>query len=328
MAFRPEDLILPGILVGGLVVVVVFKDEVVKLIGSLGDLLPSPSPEPEPEPTDGNGNGDGDGNGEPKPTPKPTPCVKKTCSSGQIWSQSQCKCVSRTAPPPPSGTTWHRANGASVTLGKGRQDGESNRWNKNVTGWTNGFEVRGYLTVTGMQGGSHIGLKMAGPNHSGGCGYKQGGSCCCWWDGGLRRNGDAYLEIEYPHPSNKNEKILNKMGRNIDAGVLGVRWLNAKEGSGRRVMFWIDKSGKVDNNKWTLMYSVLDKGEFMPTSYYSKIPNEIELEIRISDVSPGNIKWHTGPTGRKIEGSPTFYTHVLDHDDYDSYSFRPRVTIA
>ena len=208
-------------------------------------------------------------------------------------------------PPPPTGGTatgsqWFRANGPTTTIPAGRQDGQSNRWSKNVTGWSDGFEVMGYLTATGMQSGSHIGLKMAGPNHSGSCGFKLGGSCCCWWDGGLRRNGQAYLEIEYPHPKNSKTKMLGNMGRNIDAGMLGIRWLNAKEGNGRRVMFWVDKSGRANANQWTLMYNVLDTGEFMPTSYYTKIPGTIELEIRISDVPANNIKWSTGPIARKI----------------------------
>ena len=199
-----------------------------------------------------------------------------------------------------TGAQWYKAKGPTATIPPGRQDGESNRWSKNVTGWSNGFEVMGYLSVTGMQSGSHIGLKQAGPNHSGGCGYKKGSKCCCWWDGGLRRDGKAYLEIEYPHPSNINTKILGSIGRNIDAGMLGVRWLNMKEGNGRRVIFWVDKSGKANAHKWTQVYSVLDTGQFMPTSYFPHIPGEIELEIRISDVPAKNIKWATGPIGRKI----------------------------
>lgn len=205
------------------------------------------------------------------------------------------------APAGQSGTQWYKANGTTTTIPAGRQDGESNRWSKNVSGWQNGFEVMGYLTITGMQSGSHIGLKMGGPNHSGSCSHKEGGSCCCWWDGGLRRNGASYLEIEYPHPSNKNEKMFTSMGRNIDAGMLGVRWLNMKEGNGRRVMFWVDKSGKANAHQWTLLYNVLDTGQFMPTSYYSKVPSDMELEIRISDVSASNIKWNTGPIARKID---------------------------
>ena len=214
-----------------------------------------------------------------------------------------------------TGSQWYKANGAMVPLSKGRQDGESNRWNKNVIGWQNGFEVMGYLTVTGMQGGSHIGLKMGGPNHS-------GGKECCWWDGGLRRNGDAYLEIEYPHPTNKNGKILGKMGRNIDAGVLGVRWYNAKEGNKRRVMFWVDTSGKANAHKWRLMYSVLDNGQFMPTSYYDEVPNNQELEIRISDVSPSKIKWHTGPISRKLQGSSSNFVRAYSSHAYKSHEAR------
>ena len=300
-----ESLVLPGVALAALVGIYFFKDQLAEAIGKIGDLIPNIGNGDTNGDTNGDGNGDGDGDGN-----GGTTCVKKTCQTGQIWSQSQCKCIKKTSsgedpepPPPASGTQWYKANGATTTLSKGRQDGESNRWNKNVTGWSNGFEVMGYLTVTGMQSGSHIGLKMAGPNHSGNCGHKEGGSCCCWWDGGLRRNGTSYLEIEYPHPTNKNEKMFNKMGRNIDAGVLGVRWYNAKEGSKRRIKFWVDTDGKANAHKWRLMYDVLDSGQFMPTSYYTKIPNEIELEIRISDVSPGNIKWHTGPVGRQIRST-------------------------
>ena len=199
-----------------------------------------------------------------------------------------------------TGSQWYKASGSTTTLPASRQDGQSNRWSKNVTGWSDGFEVMGYLTCTGMQSGSHIGLKMAGPNHTSPCGYQTGGACCCWWDGGLRRNGAGYLEIEYPHPNNKNTKMIGSIGRNIDAGMLGIRWLNAREGNGRRVMFWIDKSGQANAHKWEEVFNVLDTGQFMPTSYYTKIPGTIELEIRISDIPAKNIKWATGPIARKI----------------------------
>jgi hypothetical protein len=207
-----------------------------------------------------------------------------------------------------TGKQWYKANGSTTNLSTGRQDGSSNRWNKNVIGWQNGFEVMGYLTVTGMSGGSHIGLKMGGPNHS-------GGRECCWWDGGLRRNGTSYLEIEYPHPTNKNTKHLKSIGRNIDAGVLGIRWLNMKEGNARRVMLWVDKSKKVNAYKWELVYDIKDTGQFMPTSYYDEVPNNQELEIRISDVSASKIKWHTGPVARKINSGSNLAT--LDYSSFD-----------
>lgn len=381
-----EPFILPGMLAGGLVLFVIYKDELADIVSKIGDLIPG---------LGGNGNGDGDG------TPPPTTggatvttnkdSYKKgetisvagtgykagekirlnmsvhkgetvlsvgdrTVDSsgkftgtltantvGEMWVNAYGKTSTKFAHKKilvtsttggggngggtggvATGTQWYKAKGSTTTLSKGRQDGESNRWNKNVTGWSDGFEVMGYLTVTGMGNGSHIGLKMAGPNHSGGCGYKVSGSCCCWWDGGLRRDGRSYLEIEYPHPSNKNIKYFKNMGRKIDdAGILGVRWLNMKEGSARRVMFWIDKSGHANGHKWELMYDVKDTGQFMPTSYYNKIPNEIELEIRISDVPASKIKWTTGPVGRKIATSSSNLAMA-----YDARTYYDRITLA
>lgn len=260
-----DAILVPGFIIGGLIAVAFYREDLEKILTQLLDYVNVQIPEPEPK-------------SEPD---TPTGGSSGKSSSGVAGGSTK---------------QWFKANGPTATLGKGRQDGESNRWNKNVIGWQNGFEVMGYLTVTGMGNGSHIGLKMGGPNHS-------GGRECCWWDGGLRRNGTSYLEIEYPHPTNKNTKMLKSMGRKIDAGLLGVRWLNMKDGNARRIMFWVDKSGKANAYKWELMYDIKDTGQFMPTSYYDEVPNNQELEIRISDVSPSNIKWHTGPIGRKINSS-------------------------
>ena len=54
------------------------------------------------------------------------PCVKKTCSSSQLWNQSQCKCVSKTAPPPPGGTSGSTVLGAAGDWGSGR----NSNWKK------------------------------------------------------------------------------------------------------------------------------------------------------------------------------------------------------
>ena len=280
---------------GGVIVAVYYKDDILKFFKI----------------------GDGGGNG----------TCNLQCTAPQVLDTASCTCKTPTDGGSGGGggnTTgqWYRANGPTVTIPAGRKDFTSNRWSKNVTGWSNGFEVMGYVTAVKMSSGSHIGLKMGGPNHGSGCGYKSGGpcgggsDCCCWWDGGLRRNGKSYLEIEAPHPHNCRTKYFESMGRNIDDGLLGVRWLNAKEGNGRRNMFWIDKSDRLNSHNWQLMYNVLDTGQFMPTSYYNKIPNELELEIRISDVDNKNIHWHTGPFARKIEGVSTFSPTSTFYDPF------------
>ena len=268
-----NNLVLPVAIGGGLIFVAVYKDRIFQTIDKFVSLLPNVGDIIGDLPDIGgiiNGGGSGGGNGTPKPGPTPS-----------------------------TGKQWFQANGPTTNLATGRQDGESNRWNKNVIGWQNGFEVMGYFTATGMQGGrdgSHIGLKMGGPNHS-------GGRECCWWDGGLRRNGDSYLEIEYPHPTNKNTKYHKNIGRNIDAGLLGIRWLNKKDGNARRVMLWVDKSKQKNAYKWELVYDIRDTGQYMPTSYYDEVPNNQELEIRISDTPANKINWVTGPIARKINSS-------------------------
>lgn len=282
-----DSILVPGFIIGGLIAIAFYRDDLTKLLEDLSEQVTAYVP-----PVGGSSSGGSSSGSNGGTTSKP-PSSSGNGGGGAVSTGKQ----------------WYKANGPTATLGKGRQDGESNRWNKNVIGWQNGFEVMGYLTVTGMGSGSHIGLKMGGPNHS-------GGRECCWWDGGLRRNGTSYLEIEYPHPTNKNTKMLKSMGRNIDAGLLGVRWLNMKDGNARRVMFWVDKSGKANAHKWELLYDIKDTGQFMPTSYYDEVPNNQELEIRISDVSPSKIKWHTGPIGRKINASSnlaySYYTNEFE----------------
>lgn len=207
-----------------------------------------------------------------------------------------------------SGSTWYKATGAQKSMPTARCDGESNRWENITQGFGNGFEVVVYFTVPkgSMQSGSHIGLKHGGPNHGSDCQHKQSGpcggsGCCCWWDGGLRRNGDSYLEVEGPHPNNCKEKMFGNIGRPIDNGeTLGVRWLIEKQGSGVHLMQWVDTSGKVGANQWKETYDVVDTGQFMIQSYFSKITAVQNIEIRISDIPCKSIKMDYGPFSRKI----------------------------
>ncbi len=303
-------LIIGGAIVGGYY----YKDEILEWIKKL---------------TDGDG---------------PTPCTKtcttgehldtvncecvpdtctKTCPAGEHIDNT-CNCVADDPgpgpgpgpDPTPTATQWFQANGETKSMPNARCDGESNRWENVVSGFMDvGFEVVVYWSVPkgsmkGERDGSHIGLKHGGPNHGSGCQYKSSGpcgggsDCCCWWDGGLRRNGDPYLEIEAPHPSNCRTKFYPNIGRPLDNGQpLGVRWHIRKEGGGVRLRQWVDTSGQVGAFKWKETYNFLDTGQLMPKSYIDKITNVQNIEIRISDVACKSIKMLLGPTSRKITGS-------------------------
>ena len=206
-----------------------------------------------------------------------------------------------------TGSPWYQANSDTVSLPNRRCDDSSNRWETNVgSTWNDlGYEVVGYLkppkgSMTGTTEGSHVGLKHGGPNHTPPCDYTVGGKCCCWWDGGLRRNGTPYLEIEYPHPNNIHESRYSNMGRYIDNGsTLGIRW-SLRKSSGyhiRRLRLWVDTSGG-RNYKWRKMYDYTDSGGKMPQSY--AITSHQNIEIRVSDIKCSDVNWSYGPYARKM----------------------------
>ena len=200
------------------------------------------------------------------------------------------------------GITWFKANGETQKMPASRQDGQSNRWSLNTRGWnTNGFEVTVYLQMSGMTGDGHIGLKQLGPNHTSPCGHKEGGQCCCWYDMGYRANGAVQVQTERPHPNNHTHPCqgnCGNIGRSLaDGKILGVKWLGYKDGGSWRVQGWVDPSGQLNANQWKPTYNILDNGKMLPN--YNP-PNDIEIEIRISDIPAKNIKMLNGPWARKI----------------------------
>lgn len=279
---------------------VIYKDQI---LAFLQDKLGKPNPTgdcPTGQHKDSSGNCVPDG------------CTK-SCPTGQHVDSACKNCVPDDVTS--TGNKWYKANGTEKSMPNSRCDGQSNRWENDFPGGMKvGYEVVVYFSVPkgSMQGsscktnGSHIGLKHGGPHHTPSCGYQTkgvcgGNTCCCWWDTGLRQNGDVYVEIEHAHPNNCRTQCLGNIGRAIDNGQpLGVRWHISREGSGMRVMQWVDISGTVGANKWKQTYNILDKGQYMPTAYYSKIPNEQNVEIRISDVPCKSIKMLQGPSSRMI----------------------------
>lgn len=236
-----------------------------------------------------------------------------------------------------SGSRWFFASGSTAKMGNARcsknkcgagsgSSSGGNRWETVKSGWMDGggLEVVIYFTIKkgSMCKGGHIGLKHGGPEHKGECSYKIDGSCCCWWDCGIDNDaGKAYVEIERPHPNNMNRKYYGNVGTKLDSGQpIGVRWLIAKEGKGVRLKQWVDISGKVNGYKWTKTYDVLDTGQFMPTSYYSKITKIQNVEIRISDVNCNDIKVHNAET-RKFSGSSSKY--AVSYPAFDKDEMRP-----
>lgn len=203
-----------------------------------------------------------------------------------------------------SGSTWYKAKGSTVKMGNARcnktkcgQDSGSgsggNRWETVQSGWfsSGGFEVVAYFTVKkgSMCNGGHIGLKHGGPEHKGDCGgcLKLNGSNCCWWDSGIRDDGTVYMEIERPHPHNSGTKTYGNIGTHLDTGKkIGVRWHISRESGGIRLMQFVDVNG---GTNWKPTYNILDKGAFMPTSYYSKIAKTQNIEIRMSDVNCNDV---------------------------------------
>lgn len=246
----------------------------------------------------------------------------------------------------PTGNQWYKANGTEAKMpnarcssgkcgtGSGGNSG-GNRWENEVKGFLDtGFEVVVYFQIPsgGMCKGGHIGLKHGGPNHTSPCEYSTGGSCCCWWDTGIDNDaGKSYVEIEYPHPNNKNRKYFADAGTKLDSGKpIGIRWHISKEGGGMRLMQWIDTSGTAGAYKWRETYNVLDTGQFMPKSY--KPTNMQNIEIRISDVDCKAIKMLQGPTSRKITGSGSTanpaYAQAYSAVDMMRPLYSPRISMA
>lgn len=261
----------------------------------------------------------------------PNDCTK-TCQAGQHVS-STCTCVPDTT----GGTgTWYRANGPSKAMPWGRVSsgrcGDSsggssggNRWENDFPGGMKmGYEVVMYVQIKqgSMCKGGHVGLKHGGPHHTPPCGYTlpkgavgncgTTGTCCCWWDSGVHNDDQLpYLERERSHNDNCGRKLFPKINTKLDSGKpIGFRWHISREGSGIRLMMWLDTAGVSGGNKWQLIYNVLDTGQIMPREYYSKIPNEQNVEIRISDVASGNIKMTQAPMSRMIVAG-SGYTQVL-----------------
>lgn len=252
-----------------------------------------------------------------------------TVDCGQLCSDKKCSeynanCTAGCTACPPtsggttsggnvSGSTWYKAKGSTVKMGNARcnktkcgQDSGSgsggNRWETVQSNWfsSGGFEVVAYFTVKkgSMCNGGHIGLKHGGPEHKqcsdsdkiscGSCHSNcSGKGCCCWWDTGIRDNGTVYAEIERPHSCNINSKTFGNIGTRLDTGKkIGVRWYIAKESGGIRLMQFVDTNG---GTNWKPTYNILDKGQFMPTSYYSKITKTQNVEIRMSDVNCNDV---------------------------------------
>ena len=237
----------------------------------------------------------------------------KTCTGNTHLDTASCTCVPNDTTP----TTgkWYKANSTEAAMprvrcstskcGAGSGNSGGNRWENEVKGFfQQGFEVVVYFKIKpgSMCSGGHIGLKHGGPNHTSPCEYSFSGSCCCWWDTGIDNDqGKAYVEIERPHPHNLNRKYFASVGTKLDSGQpIGFRWHISKEGSGIRLIGWIDTSGQVGGYHWREVYNTLDTGQFMPKDYLSHITNLQNIEIRISDVACGDITMLQGPSSKKI----------------------------
>jgi hypothetical protein len=253
-------------------------------------------------------------------------CRKKKCSEYNSRCSKGCTaCPKGGGTPPPTGggttgapkSTWFFAGGSTEKMPNhrcskskcGQSTGSSsggNRWETVKKDWmsSGGFEVVVYFQIPKgkMCNGGHIGLKHGGPEHTSPCDYKFDGDCCCWWDSGIRDDGTVYMEIERPHPNNSGTKTYGNIGSHLDTGKpIGVRWLIKKEGKGIRLMQWVDAtSGKSQGNQWKKTYDILDTGQFMPSSYYSKIAKTQNVEIRMSDVNCSDVKMLYGPFTRKM----------------------------
>jgi len=205
-----------------------------------------------------------------------------------------------------NGIQWLVARGDISTIKQSRNNPGDHRWSKNYKGVKKfGFEatiIAKFHGVTPGTGGSsgHVALKHWGPNHSSPCGHSEGGSCCCWYDIGLRANGDLQLQIERPHPHNKDfthsgTKLTN-LGQGMNENTIGFKWVvfpvkpnGSADNGGIHLMGWGSKdalqNGKPRNN-WVLMYDFIDNGEILGNY---DAPDEQEIEMRNSDTKSADV---------------------------------------
>jgi predicted phosphodiesterase len=218
------------------------------------------------------------------------------------------------------GIRWYMATGQQGTIAQTRNEATDDRWSGNVSGVSQyGYEVTMIMqNFSGVSSSGHWALKHWGPNHSGDCGFTEGGDCCCWYDTGIRSNGDVQLETERPHPSNhdfslpSSQKFINNIGKGMNGNSIGQKWLvhpvnpgGTADSGGIHLMLWVDTDpigtdGKPRNN-WRLVYNFIDTGQVLG-DYES--PDEHDIESRNSDtnnrtVFGGGLHW------RKIQANDT-----------------------
>ena len=209
-----------------------------------------------------------------------------------------------------NGIRWYMATGASGTIAQSRDDANDYRWSGNVSGIERGYEITSIATFDGVASGGHFALKHWGPNHSGDCGFSEGGDCCCWYDTGIRANGDVQTQIERPHPNNDDWDCptctMDNVGKGMDGNTIGLKWLvypisgpgGTPENGGIKLKMWVDTDGLLNNkpqNKWRLVYDVTDTGQILG-DYDGGGIGEHDLENRVSDTDTatffaGGLHW-------------------------------------
>lgn len=247
--FDIEPFILPAVLAGGLIVVVVYKDEIVSIIDKIVQGLPSideiidkiPKPSPEPEPTDGNG-------------AHQDTCPSIPCATGYECVNNKCvkKSTTPTAGVDKNGIKkiYPTAGGKETYNAQNSDNPGRKEWEINTKGYLN-MECTGYIKA----GGDQIAIKMRGGHHNDSC-PKCG--CCVEVRFHVSGSGDNFA-TECPHPDYQFKSISTKFSKpNIKDKWVGVKGIVFNSGSQIKVQAWmdtggLDSAGKPANN-WKLWF--------------------------------------------------------------------------
>ena len=108
------------------------------------------------------------------------------------------------------GIKWMVGSGEQTVIEQSRDDSNDYRWSQNYQNILPGYEATVIGTFDGVASGGHMALKHWGPNHSGDCGYTEGGDCCCITAGHKVSTSEGLIPIEQ---IKEGDLVLTHKGR-------------------------------------------------------------------------------------------------------------------